>query len=100
MCTKTKVCRPPEGHVTIILALDIQAIGVWKPFGIAVRCTHHCDHSLALANLLSAQLDIVWREARRVLARDSRTATVLQAPREQAKNLLASASSIRDCATA
>ncbi len=57
-----------ESEMTIVLALNIKAIGIRKSFGIAVRCRHHRDHRLPLADLLPTQHPIGGGKARRVLA--------------------------------
>ena len=101
MCTKTKVCRPPEGHMTIILALDIQAIGILEPFGIAVRWVHAAissSHSCLFTFRPTGCF--VRREARRVLTGTFVPQQFFKRRGNKRRISLASASSIRDCAIA
>ena len=57
-----------KGHVTIVLATDVQPIRIRKAFWISIGRTHHRDHSLPLADLPAADLEIFRRQASGMLA--------------------------------
>ena len=54
--------------MAVILARDVETVGIRKAFRVAVGRAHDRNHRLALADLLSSQLHILWRQPRRVLA--------------------------------
>ena len=61
--TETKVSSPSECYVSIIVALNVQPIGLSEALGIAVRRAHDSDHSLALTNLLPSEFaNTIWKK--------------------------------------
>ncbi len=59
---------PTEGEVTIVLAGDVQGIGIREALWISISCSHHRDDRLPLANRLAAKNHVIGSQARRVLA--------------------------------
>jgi len=55
---EAKMRGPPECKVLIVLARDIQEIGLWKSFGVAVASPHYRDYGLTLLDALSSEFDI------------------------------------------
>src|SRR5437660_75416 len=60
---------PAEREVPVVLARDVEAIGLREAFWIAVSRCHHGDCGLPFANLLPSKFQIVRCETRSVLAR-------------------------------
>ena len=65
---KTKMRGPPESQMLIVLARDVQHIGFWESFRIAIARAHDRDYSLALSNLLASEFDIGRSQPGSVLA--------------------------------
>src|SRR5436309_1370390 len=66
---EAEVSGPAEGEVTVVLAGNVETIGVGEALGIAVGRAHHRNDYLARADLAPAHLHIGGGEAARVLAR-------------------------------
>ena len=47
---EAEVGRPPEGDVAVVLAGEVEPVGIREPFGVAVGRAHDRDHRLALAD--------------------------------------------------
>src|SRR5207249_12035873 len=60
---------PAEREVPVVLARDVEAIGLREAFWVAVSRCHHGDCGLPFANLLPSKFQIVRCETRGVLAR-------------------------------
>src|SRR5438477_13071328 len=60
---------PPEREMPVVLARNVETIGLREAFWVSVSRCHHGDCGLPLANLLASKLDVVRGETRGVLAR-------------------------------
>src|SRR5204863_7781095 len=52
-CAEAKMRCPPEREMPVVLARDVETIGLWEAFWVAVSRCHHGDCGLPLANLLA-----------------------------------------------
>ena len=59
---------PSKCKMLIILARDVQCIGFWESFRIAIARAHHRDYGLTLSNLLASKFDIGGSQSCSVLA--------------------------------
>src|SRR5580704_6942126 len=67
--SETEMGSEAECDVTVVLAADVEPVGIGKALRIPVGCAHYRDHGLPLADLFSAHFDIIWRQTGGVLAR-------------------------------
>src|SRR5258708_463562 len=60
---------PAEGDVAVVLAGDVETVGIGEGLRIGVGRPHHRDHRLPLPDPAPAQVEILGRDAGGVLAR-------------------------------
>ncbi len=66
---EAEVCRPAEGEVPVVGAVNVQPVRVGESLRVAVRGPDHRHHRLSLADRLPADLHIFRGQARGVLDR-------------------------------
>ncbi len=66
---KAEMTRPGERQVPVILAADIEAIGIREPLWITVRRSHHRNDRLALLDSFPTQHHVFGSQACGLLAR-------------------------------